>query len=106
MIVRASRLTFQDDPHQDDHIRQIIIWQGKFERSDWVLSRSAYGNGPSRVFFCFVFKTRQIYLQLKLLKENISITTKKHLILYRQLVRERNREDIPDLHTRKDRRGD
>ena len=32
--------------------------------------------GPGRVF-SFVFKSRQIYLQLKLLKENMLSTTKK-----------------------------
>ena len=55
----------------------IIIWQGKSERSDWFFLgrdftiQTVSTETVQSVYFFFVFKTRQIYLPLKLLKENM-----------------------------------
>ena len=55
----------------------IIIWQGKSECSDWFFLgqdftiRTVSTEMVQAVYLIFCFKTRQVYLQLKLLKENM-----------------------------------
>ena len=54
----------------------IIIWQGRSERCDWFfLGRDftirTVSTETVQVVYFFVFKSRQILLQLKLLKENM-----------------------------------
>ena len=60
----------------------IIIWQGKTERSDWFfLGRNftirTVPRKRSMPCIFFIFKSRQIYFQFKLQKENMYNTTKK-----------------------------
>ena len=55
----------------------IIICQGKSERSDWFFLggdftiRTVSTDTVQAVHLIFCFKSRKIYLQLKLLKENM-----------------------------------
>ena len=55
----------------------FITWQGKSERSDWFFLawdftiRTVSTETVQTVYFLFVFKSRQKYLQLKQLKENM-----------------------------------
>ena len=62
-------------------LSSIIIWQDKSERSDWFFLgrdftiQTVSTQTVQAVYFVVVvvvvFKSRQIYLQLKLLKENM-----------------------------------
>ena len=53
----------------------IIIWQGESERSDWFFFGRDFTirtvSTETVLAVYFLFKSRQIYLQLKLLKENM-----------------------------------
>ena len=78
-VLKTSGTVFPntDRPRRANNV--FIIWQGKSERSDWfflgrdftIQTVSTQTVQAVNFVVVVVFKSRQIYLQLKLLKENM-----------------------------------